>query len=840
MTASRASQREPRAPIDGGWRDGASRPPPYRGLERFTESEDDAALFFGRDSELEVAAANLLASRLTVLYGPSGVGKSSFLRAGLVHRLRRMTTTDPSDLGAPGTVVVMLDEWQADPAAELWRLVSRASLGSDGGSDVELGERSLHEALDELSRERNVEFLLVLDQFEEYLAAHPPESGDRFGEELPRLVADRDLPVRLLLALRDDALADLDRFKGRIPELFDNYLRLDRLDPTAAREAIEGPLERWNSGAPEPVDIEEGLVDEVLRQLAARDVALASSAAPSDDARIEPAHLQLVMARLWVAETASGSTTLRLATLASLGGAAKIVRTHVQGAMDSLPASDQRLAGRVMRYLVTPSGAKVRHVPSDLAEYVERPEPQVRGLLERLSSGALRILRPTPPPPGSSAPAAYEVFHDVLTGALLDWRSRFERRRLERRARRLLHALVAVTAVAISLAVYMWNPGLGQRLELDTIDMRFALRGENAAPRDMALVAIDDATLRAFRDEDPRAVVGRLLDRLNAGRPRAIAADILFEGRGNLADDRALVAAMRRARSRLVVVSPEEFTVGGGEVEPRALLGRDGFFERNGIRFGYGGVPYDPERVFRRIDYEITLRLEGDPAGPTNGGDASIPALAARTAEVAGVDPNRLPDGARRRAEPGQSESTTWIDYHGGPGTFRPISARDVLSGRVRSDAFSDKVVVIGLARGLNPADVHSTSVEDDPAMPGPEVQANAISTMLRGAPLRDAPRIVDVLLIVALGLVPLLAWTLRSWPARLGVVVGAALVFLVGAYLLFAAGEIVAVVAPLFALALATLGLLVVQALQTWRRHRGARQRPDTARGDPAAVTRG
>src|SRR3712207_7762108 len=95
--------------------------------------------------------------------------------------------------------------------------------------------------------------------------------------------------------------------------------------------------------------------------------------------------------------------------------------------MSSLPARDQRLAAEVIRYLVTPSGAKVRHVPSDLAEYADRPEPQVRGLLERLSSGALRILRPAPPPPGSSAPAAYEVFHDALTGALLDSRSQIGR-----------------------------------------------------------------------------------------------------------------------------------------------------------------------------------------------------------------------------------------------------------------------------------------------------------------------------------------------------------------------------------------------------------------------------
>jgi CHASE2 domain-containing sensor protein len=141
----------------------------------------------------------------------------------------------------------------------------------------------------------------------------------------------------------------------------------------------------------------------------------------------------------------------------------------------------------------------------------------------------------------------------------------------------------------------------------------------------------------------------------------------------------------------------------------------------------------------------------------------------------------------------------------------------------VPPDAFRDKVVVIGVVES-DMDDVHRTSVEEDASMPGPEVHANAISTMLRGAPLRDAPRIVDLLLIAALGLLPLLAWALPSWPARLAVVLGAALAFVVGAQLLFEAGRIVAVVAPLFALALATLGILVVQALQAWTRRRRAR----------------
>src|SRR5258705_6331118 len=56
---------------------------PYRGLAPFEDTELDELFFFGRERDRKVIAANLVASRLTVLYGPSGVGKSSALGAGV-------------------------------------------------------------------------------------------------------------------------------------------------------------------------------------------------------------------------------------------------------------------------------------------------------------------------------------------------------------------------------------------------------------------------------------------------------------------------------------------------------------------------------------------------------------------------------------------------------------------------------------------------------------------------------------------------------------------------------------------------------------------------------------
>src|SRR5205085_217169 len=78
------------------------------------------------------------------------------------------------------------------------------------------------------------------------------------------------LRANVMLSLRDDALAQLDVFKARLPGLFANYLRLDRLDRASATAAIRGPIERWNGLVPaeQRVEIEPVLVEAVLDEAA--------------------------------------------------------------------------------------------------------------------------------------------------------------------------------------------------------------------------------------------------------------------------------------------------------------------------------------------------------------------------------------------------------------------------------------------------------------------------------------------------------------------------------------------------------------------------------------------
>jgi Novel STAND NTPase 1 len=95
------------------------------------------------------------------------------------------------------------------------------------------------------------DLLIILDQFEEYFLYHSSETGDgTFAEVFPRVVNDSSLRVHFLISIRDDAVASLDCFKGTIPNLLDNYLRIDHLDRDGAIQAIREPLAAFNSHLP--------------------------------------------------------------------------------------------------------------------------------------------------------------------------------------------------------------------------------------------------------------------------------------------------------------------------------------------------------------------------------------------------------------------------------------------------------------------------------------------------------------------------------------------------------------------------------------------------------------
>jgi WD40 repeat protein len=430
---------------------------PYVGLQPYTEEHRD--YFFGRERDSRIISSNLYAAHLTVLYGASGVGKSSILLAGVVPRLR----------ASARTAVVVFREWQRDDFI--------AALKSECVRAVELAAQKplalnpglpLDDLLCAAANAFGGTIHVLLDQFEEYFLYHPEsEAGNTFDVEFARAVNREDVDTGFLIALREDGLSKLDRFRTRIPNLLGNMLRLHHLDAACAEDAIRKPLDVYNSrhsGNGAPIAIEDALVRAILDQVRSGRVSMSHSIAagqtPDGDegARIEAPFLQLVMTRVWEEESKARSRTLRVSTLERLGGAERLVRTHVDQMMKKLKRRQRNIGAGLFHFLVTPTGAKIAHTARDLAFYAERAEQQVRPVLDFLSSPDVRILRTVTGDPGQQKSQRYEIFHDVIGPALFDWRQRFvERKRLWRRIRKAtlwpaglgLAALVALMIVSL-------------------------------------------------------------------------------------------------------------------------------------------------------------------------------------------------------------------------------------------------------------------------------------------------------------------------------------------------------------------------------------------------------
>ena len=405
-----------------------------------------------------------MGSKLTLLYGPAGVGKTSVLSAGVSYDLRQLALENIENGGRPEFVVVMLREWRENPVQALINAIGDAAIALlPRDKQVTVNEPTLVKTIEEWSNHLNSDFLIILDQFEYYFLHYKSNHSAAFADELSKAVNSSALRANFLISIREDALSKLDVFKGKIPKLFDNYLRIEHLRTKTARDVISGPIGAYNDQEkPDPsYSIEEPLITAVVNQIAVKQktsgqpdseaIEMESASIPNG-LPIEASLLQIVMTRLWKEELRQRSHILRLSTLTKLGGTELIVKNHLDVEMNSLPAFDKGVAAKIFYYLVTPSGLKIPLTVEDLAGYTEEPEHVLMPVLEQLKEG--RILREGPSTPGGKG--RFEIFHEVLAKSVVGWSSRYtveKQKAAARRARKIVGISVLVSLAFILLGV---------------------------------------------------------------------------------------------------------------------------------------------------------------------------------------------------------------------------------------------------------------------------------------------------------------------------------------------------------------------------------------------------
>ena len=280
---------------------------------------------------------------------------------------------------------------------------------------------------------------------------------------------------------------------------------------------------------------------------------------------------------------------------------------------------------------------------------------------------------------------------------------------------------------AAVVAVALVHGGLLEPLETSSLDRLFELRGARAPSAPIVIVTIDESSNAELNTQwpFPRAMHGALLDRISAGRPLAIGVDLIFDtpsSRGRK-DDEAFGAAVTRAGNVVLAAAPtfdEQAFYRRMDFNPPLPL----------IRVGAAAVapinlPSDPDGRVRRVPLSFRTGAE-----TLLGFDAALHRVAAQ----GGLAVTPLP-----------AASDVLINFRGGPRTFPWVPYYRVLRGEIEPLVFRRKIVLVGptseILHDLRPAPFARGG-----EMPGVEIHANALDTLVRGDAIREIPRWVSTL----------------------------------------------------------------------------------------------
>jgi len=241
----------------------SKRDSPFQGPRPFTKADKD--WFFGRDDEANDLLSLILGHKVTLVYAQSGAGKTSLLNAKIIPELEenglhvlpvarvegyqeKQRTSEAPEYSLTGGIMYNPFMYNAIQYLE-------ASDKSDKPDTSYSNITTLSEYLDKKimhqeyvkAAARKKPIVIIFDQLEELFHVSRESSRENqqdFFNQIASVLDKENLPLRVVLVIREDYLAHLDLFGAILPEKLRPRLRLQPLDRDEAKEAIEKPLEK--------------------------------------------------------------------------------------------------------------------------------------------------------------------------------------------------------------------------------------------------------------------------------------------------------------------------------------------------------------------------------------------------------------------------------------------------------------------------------------------------------------------------------------------------------------------------------------------------------------------
>lgn len=354
---------------------------PYVGLGAFQVADSDR--FFGRDRVLADLLARVRKHRLVAVFGVSGSGKSSLLRAGLVARAR----TTGFDAGGPRPAVLFtpgahpVEECAAWMAA--WSGQPAAALRADFAEHPENLHLHVHRSL--VERSDPGDLLLVIDQFEElFTLCRDPDERDAFLALLVSAIYPPAARIRVVLGIRADFLPRCARYPALVRAVNDAAVPVGPMTAADLRLAVTEPAARRGCS------VETALLTRIVA-----------------DAADQPAPLPLVSHALPMTWQRRRGSTLTLAGYQAVGGIRHAIARSAEDLYSTVDSDRQPLVRQVFLRLVVAgqgTGDTCRRIPTDELDQLDRVSREVIDTLVRA-----RLL--------TGGDAGVEIAHEALISA---------------------------------------------------------------------------------------------------------------------------------------------------------------------------------------------------------------------------------------------------------------------------------------------------------------------------------------------------------------------------------------------------------------------------------------
>jgi WD40 repeat protein len=369
---------------------------PFKFLDAYTKEDFD--IFFGRETEIEELHQKVFASKLLVVCGISGTGKTSLINCGLANKF------EDSDW------LPIYIRRGNDINRSFWKEIKQAAI-----TPLPPSLTSIKKALQSVYLDHFKPLFLIFDQFEEIFIFGNREEQQKFIEDVKTII-ESDVQCHLLFIIREEYLAEMIKFEKEIPDFLANRVRIEKMTRKNSRTVIEEPCRKFN------IELEKDLPDRILERLS------------PESLEVELTYLQVLLDRLYKLARndrkgdSGGDGVLRIAFshLEEAGDVSDLLGSFLEEQINHMDDPETGLV--ILKAFVSIKGTKRQVTLEEVAAFASTlgksvDQKEIKFLIENFIQ--LRILR------DRDESGRYELRHDSLAGKIYEKITLVEKELLE-------------------------------------------------------------------------------------------------------------------------------------------------------------------------------------------------------------------------------------------------------------------------------------------------------------------------------------------------------------------------------------------------------------------------